>query len=66
MYWFILGVEIVRDISGGKLKGGETGSTEIVLHPGKVKCGEYSADTGTAGWVFLLIEWNMFVMKFSK
>jgi RNA 3'-terminal phosphate cyclase len=44
-----LGVEIVRDISGGKLKGGEFGSTEIVLHPGKVKCGEYSADTGTAG-----------------
>jgi RNA 3'-terminal phosphate cyclase len=44
-----LGVEIVRDISGGKLKGGEIGSTEIVLHPGKVKCGEYSADTGTAG-----------------
>ena len=66
MYWFILGVEIVRDISGGKLKGGEFGSTEIVLHPGKVKCGEYSADTGTAGWVFLLIEWNMLVINFSK
>ena len=66
MYWFILGVEIVRDVSGGKLKGGEIGSTEIVLHPGKVKCGEYSADTGTAGWVFLLIEWNMFVINVSK
>jgi RNA 3'-terminal phosphate cyclase len=44
-----VGVEIVRDISGGRLKGGEIGSTEIVFHPGKIKCGEYSADTGTAG-----------------
>lgn len=39
----------MRDISGGKLKLAEIGSTEVVLHPGKVKCGEYSADTGTAG-----------------
>ncbi|XP_021918081.1 RNA 3'-terminal phosphate cyclase isoform X2 [Zootermopsis nevadensis] len=50
------GVELVRDISGGKLRGGEIGSEEIVFHPGKVKCGEYSADTGTAGSVGLLIQ----------
>jgi RNA 3'-terminal phosphate cyclase len=43
------GVEIVRDISGGKLRGGVVDSMEIVFHPGKVKCGEYSADTETAG-----------------
>lgn len=60
------GVEIVRDISGGKLKGGEIGSTEIVLHPGKVKCGEYSADTGTAGSIGLLIQVALPCILFSN
>jgi RNA 3'-terminal phosphate cyclase len=49
MFFIYAGVEIVRDISGGKLRGGEIGSKEIVFYPGKVKCGEYSADTETAG-----------------
>jgi len=60
------GVEIVRDISGGKLKGGEIGSTEIVLHPGKVKCGEYLADTGTAGSICLLIQVALPCILFSN
>ncbi|KAJ9574387.1 hypothetical protein L9F63_025966, partial [Diploptera punctata] len=60
------GVEIVRDISGGKLKGGEIGSTEITLHPGKVRCGEYSADTGTAGSVGLLIQVALPCILFSN
>ena len=49
LFYFSEGVEIVRDVSKGKLKGNEIGSTEITLHPGKVRCGEYSADTETAG-----------------
>ncbi|PNF30765.1 RNA 3'-terminal phosphate cyclase [Cryptotermes secundus] len=60
------GVEVVRDISEGKLKGGEIGSTEIVLHPGKVKCGEYSADTGTAGSICLLIQVALPCILFSS
>ncbi|XP_069673562.1 RNA 3'-terminal phosphate cyclase [Periplaneta americana] len=60
------GVQIVSDISKGKLKGGEIGSTEVVLHPGKVKCGEYFADTGTAGSVGLLIQVALPCIMFSN
>lgn len=45
----IAGLEIIRDISGGKLEGGDIGSTAITFHPESVKAGEYSADTQTAG-----------------
>ncbi|XP_067004066.2 RNA 3'-terminal phosphate cyclase [Anabrus simplex] len=50
------GLQLVRDVSGGKLQGDEQGSTEIVFHPGKIGGGEFSADTQTAGSIGLLIQ----------
>ncbi|PSN31248.1 RNA 3'-terminal phosphate cyclase, partial [Blattella germanica] len=47
-------LEIVRDVSGGKLKGGDIGSTEIVLHPGK----EYKFADPSCFAVFTLWQWN--------
>ena len=38
-------------MSEGRLKGAEIGSTEIEFTPGKIKGGEYYADTQTAGFV---------------
>ncbi|NXN99905.1 RTCA cyclase, partial [Rhinopomastus cyanomelas] len=50
------GLETVRDLCEGKLEGGEIGSTEITLTPGKIKGGTHLADTKTAGSVCLLMQ----------
>ncbi|KAE8743573.1 hypothetical protein FOCC_FOCC010820 [Frankliniella occidentalis] len=50
------GLEVARDISGGKLWGSSLHSTEIVFHPGHLLGGNFSADTETAGSVSLLIQ----------
>lgn len=50
------GLEVARDLCGGKLWGCSLQSTEIVFHPGHLLGGEFSADTGTAGSVSLLIQ----------
>nr|CAD7569309.1 unnamed protein product [Timema californicum] len=51
-----LGVKIVCDMSQGKLKGADIGSTEIHFYPGKIISGEYEADTQTAGSICLLLQ----------
>nr|CAD7398544.1 unnamed protein product [Timema poppensis] len=50
------GVKIVCDMSQGKLKGADIGSTEIHFYPGKIISGEYEADTQTAGSICLLLQ----------
>lgn len=45
------GIEVARDICGGKLWGAALHSTEIVFHPGPLLGGELSANTETAGSV---------------
>ncbi|KAK3907183.1 RNA 3'-terminal phosphate cyclase, partial [Frankliniella fusca] len=50
------GLEVARDISGGKLWGSSLHSTEIVFHPNDLLGGKFSADTETAGSVSLLIQ----------
>ncbi|XP_028668264.1 RNA 3'-terminal phosphate cyclase [Erpetoichthys calabaricus] len=50
------GLELVRDLSDGRLEGAEVGSTEITLFPGKIKGGNHVADTKTAGSVSLLLQ----------
>lgn len=43
------GLQLVRDLCGGKLQGDFVGSTEIKFVPGRLKEGEFLADTKTAG-----------------
>ncbi|XP_077298765.1 RNA 3'-terminal phosphate cyclase [Arctopsyche grandis] len=50
------GLQLVRDMSGGRLRGAEIGSTEVEFVPGNIKGGEYYADTQTAGSISLLLQ----------
>ncbi|NXP44061.1 RTCA cyclase, partial [Heliornis fulica] len=59
------GLEIIRDLCEGKLKGGEIGSTEITFTPGKIKGGTHIADTKTAGSVCLLMQVAMPCVLFA-
>ncbi|XP_046395374.1 RNA 3'-terminal phosphate cyclase [Ischnura elegans] len=52
----IAGLQLVRDICGGTLIGGEIGSTEITFNPGKIQGGHYKADPKTAGSIALLMQ----------
>ncbi|KAH7985917.1 hypothetical protein HPB52_025306 [Rhipicephalus sanguineus] len=45
----LTGMNLVRDICGGRLVNAVIGSTEIELHPGPIRGGLFAADTGTAG-----------------
>ncbi|CAL1276922.1 unnamed protein product [Larinioides sclopetarius] len=50
------GVNVVRDITNGRLIGAEVGSTEITFYPGDITGGKYIADPGTAGSIMLLFQ----------
>lgn len=43
-------------ISGGAVEGGELGSTEVVLHPGRVRPGSYEFGIGSAGSTLLVLQ----------
>ena len=52
------GLQLLSDLSGGRLQGGTVGSTEITLTPERIRAGNYVADTKTAGYegvVFIFI-----------
>ncbi|GIZ02487.1 RNA 3'-terminal phosphate cyclase [Caerostris extrusa] len=51
-----LGVNLMRDITNGRLQGAQEGSTEITFYPGNIVGGKYFADPGTAGSVMLLFQ----------
>ncbi|KAF3834595.1 hypothetical protein F7725_027153, partial [Dissostichus mawsoni] len=50
------GLQLVSDLCSGSLQGAEIGSTEISLTPGKIHCGNHTADPQTAGSVCLLLQ----------
>lgn len=52
----IAGLQLVRDICQGTLKGDYIGSTEIYFNPGPIRGGEYRADPQTAGSIALLMQ----------
>ena len=52
----LTGVELAKRISSGRLEGAELKSQEIVLRPGPIVGGEYSADVKSAGSVMLLLQ----------
>ncbi|XP_061540507.1 RNA 3'-terminal phosphate cyclase isoform X2 [Phycodurus eques] len=50
------GLQLVSDMCAGVLQGGAVGSTDVSLTPGKIRAGNYTADTHTAGSVCLLLQ----------
>lgn len=52
----LTGIMLTRDVCQGRLEGGSVGSTEIQFHPGNIQHGDYTADTGTAGSICLLLQ----------
>ncbi|XP_076326599.1 RNA 3'-terminal phosphate cyclase-like [Tachypleus tridentatus] len=61
----LTGLQLVRDLCGGQLKGGEIGSTDISFYPGPVKSGEFVANTGTAGSICLVLQIALPCLVFS-
>merc|ERR1719187_1205575 len=61
----LTGLALVRDLSGGKLQGGEFGSVEVSFVPGQLRDGQYSADTKSAGAVCLLAQVSIPCALFS-
>uniref|UniRef100_A0A2A4K5N6 RNA 3'-terminal phosphate cyclase n=1 Tax=Heliothis virescens TaxID=7102 RepID=A0A2A4K5N6_HELVI len=53
----LVGIKLVADMCGAKLRGDSIGSSEILFIPGKrIKRGHYVADTRTAGSISLLMQ----------
>ncbi|XP_029904620.1 RNA 3'-terminal phosphate cyclase [Myripristis murdjan] len=52
----LVGLELVSALCSGSLQGGSVGSSEVTLTPGKIKSGNHTADTQTAGSVSLLLQ----------
>ncbi|XP_041646700.1 RNA 3'-terminal phosphate cyclase [Cheilinus undulatus] len=50
------GLQLVSDMCSGSLQGATIGSTDISLTPGKIRSGNHTADTETAGSVCLLLQ----------
>ncbi|XP_029985436.1 RNA 3'-terminal phosphate cyclase [Sphaeramia orbicularis] len=50
------GLQLVSDLCSGVLQGATIGSTDISLTPGKIRSGNHTADTQTAGSVCLLLQ----------
>ena len=45
----ISGLQLIRDITAGKLEGDKIDSMSITLHPTSIGSGTFTADTKTAG-----------------
>uniref|UniRef100_A0A3P8UKD2 RNA 3'-terminal phosphate cyclase n=1 Tax=Cynoglossus semilaevis TaxID=244447 RepID=A0A3P8UKD2_CYNSE len=52
----LTGLQLVSELCSGGLQGASIGSTDICLTPGKIRSGNHTADTHTAGSVCLLLQ----------
>ena len=52
----LTGIQAAAEITGGSLKGDSVGSQKVEYHPGTIKQGAYSFDTGTAGSITLVAQ----------
>lgn len=52
----LAGLRLIEQLASGTLEGGSVSSKAIVLQPGKLRCGDYLGDTGTAGSCTLLAQ----------
>lgn len=48
-FFLPIGIQLAQNISGASVSGVYIGSTELEFHPNKLRAGNYSADTKTAG-----------------
>ncbi|XP_041363053.1 RNA 3'-terminal phosphate cyclase-like isoform X2 [Gigantopelta aegis] len=62
----LTGLKIIQELCGGKLSGGQVGSTEITFTPGDIQAGSFVADTKTAGSVCLLMQAAMPCLLFGS
>ena len=49
MYLCISGLQLIREITSGKLDGDKIGSMSVTLYPSNIGSGTFTADTKTAG-----------------
>jgi len=61
----LTGLHLIKDMSSGVLRGADFGSKEIFFQPGKIRGGEYQADTKSAGAVCLLAQISLPVALFA-
>ena len=55
------GLELLRDLSIGRLDGAAVGSTKITFQPKSLESGSFDADTKTAGFVCILHLFKYFI-----
>ncbi|MGC8608036.1 MAG: RNA 3'-terminal phosphate cyclase [Vulcanisaeta sp.] len=61
----LTGVIAAARISNAQVTGAVKGSTELVFKPGKIGCGEFRFDIGTAGAVTLVIQTILPILVFA-
>lgn len=59
------GVIAAAKISNAQVTGAVKGSTELVFRPGRIGCGEFRFDIGTAGAVTLVIQTILPILVFA-
>ncbi|XP_043193170.1 RNA 3'-terminal phosphate cyclase-like isoform X3 [Amphibalanus amphitrite] len=62
----LAGLRLVSEMCSGRLTGDAIDSTEITFRPGRVTGGSYSAETGTAGSVGLLLQVSLPCAMFAS
>jgi len=46
----LTGLQLIRDITDGRLTGDQLGSQQITFEPNRIRCGHFFGDTKTAGY----------------
>src|SRR3989442_11958203 len=49
-------LKILREVCGGRLEGGEVGSTTVTFYPGVVEASSMKVDMGTAASITLVLQ----------
>ena len=61
----LTGLQLIAALCGGRLLGGEVGSSSITLQPAPLVCSHHTADTKTAGSCMLLAQSALPCMLFA-
>ncbi|XP_055911106.1 RNA 3'-terminal phosphate cyclase [Eupeodes corollae] len=62
----LFGLNLLQQITNGRVTGNAIGSTSIEFHPGEIQSGKYYADTKTAASISLLMQVALPVLMFGK
>ena len=49
-----MSLQLIAELCNGRLKGDNPESSDVTFDPGDINGGNYTVDTQTAGWVWLL------------